>query len=60
MKPPAFHRRNQACGGCGFPLHVSDAAALLSQGVKREQDAKFKPADPGAQAEDVSDGKFGT
>lgn len=26
MKPPRFHRRDQACGGCGFPLHVTYAA----------------------------------
>lgn len=56
MKPPCFHRRDQACGCCGFPLHVQDAAALLSQGVKGELDAEFEPADPGAEAENVADG----
>lgn len=49
MKPPAFHRRDQACGGCGFPLHVSDSARVGSG----KSDAKLKPADTGAQREDV-------
>lgn len=59
MKPPCFHRRDQACGGCGFPLHVSDASARKAQSVESEQDAKFKPSDPGAKGEDVSGGRLG-
>jgi hypothetical protein len=49
MKPPCFHARDQACGGCGFPLHVQDAArAGFSDG-----DAEFEAADPGAETEDI-------
>lgn len=53
MKPPCFHRRDQACGGCSFPLHVADPAASLSEMPESEQDAELKSADPGAQGEDV-------
>lgn len=49
MKPPRLHARDQACGGSGFPLHVSDAAR---EGFGNS-DAEFQPADPGAEAEDV-------
>lgn len=54
MKPPCVHRRDQACGGCGFPLHVADAPASLSPMMEGEQDAEFKSTDPGAEGEDVS------
>ncbi len=53
MKPPCVHRRDQACGGCGFPLHVTDAASNLSPMVKGEQDSELQSADPGAEGEDV-------
>lgn len=54
MKPPCFHRRDQACSGRCFPLHVTDAAASLSSGVESEQDSEFEPSDPGAEGEDVA------
>lgn len=54
MKPPCFHRRDQACGGCGFPLHVADASASLSPIEESKLDAEFKASDPCAQGEDVS------
>lgn len=53
MKPPRFHRRDQACGGCSFPLHVTDPATILSAMSEGEQDAEFESADSGAQGEDV-------
>jgi hypothetical protein len=53
MKPPCVHRRDQACGCCGFPLHVTDAACSLSAGVEGEGDAELEPADAGAEGEDV-------
>ena len=54
MKPPRFHRRDQACGGSGFPLHVTDAPASLSPMMEGEQDAEFESADSGAEREDVA------
>lgn len=60
MKPPCFHRRNQACGGCALPLQVSDSSALHSQGVEGELDAEFKSSDAGADAEDVEGDRLGT
>jgi len=54
MKPPRFHARDQACGGCGFPLHVTDASSLFAVDAESEGDAEFEPADASAQAEDVS------
>lgn len=54
MKPPCFHRRDQACGGCGFPLHVTDPTASLSAGVEGEQDSELEATDAGAEGEDVS------
>jgi hypothetical protein len=53
MKPPRFHRRDQAGGGSSFPLHVTDAAASLSAMMVGELQSKLKPADAGADAEDV-------
>nr|WP_244309740.1 hypothetical protein [Sphingobium fuliginis] len=53
MKPPCFHRRDQACACCCFPLHVADAAASLSPMVESEQDAEFETADACAEGEDV-------
>ena len=53
MKPPCLHRRDQACGGCGFPLHVADPSASLSPMMEGEQDAEFKSADAGAEGQDV-------
>jgi hypothetical protein len=53
MKPPCFHRRDQAGGSCGFPLHVTDASCSLSPGVQGEGDAEFEPSDAGAEGEDV-------
>jgi hypothetical protein len=60
MKPPCFHRRDQACGGCGFPLHVTDPSASLSETVESELHAEFKPSDACAQGQDVSHAMFGT
>lgn len=54
MKPPCFHRRCQACGGSGFPLHVADAASCEAVKSESEPDAEFKPADAGTEREDVS------
>ena len=54
MKPPRFHRRDQACGGSCFPLHVTDPAASLSPMSEGEQDAEFESTDAGAEGEDVS------
>lgn len=45
MKPPCFHRRDQTCGCCGFPLHVQDAARLFAAQSESEADAEFKPSD---------------
>lgn len=49
MKPPRFHACDQACGGRGFPLHVSDAA----RSGLGNADAEFQPADAGAEGQDV-------
>lgn len=49
MKPPRRHARDQACGGRGFPLHVSDTA---SSGLGNS-DAELQSADAGAEGEDV-------
>jgi hypothetical protein len=49
MKPPCFHRRDQARGGCNVPLHEADRASVR----KRQTDAKFKSSDAGAEGEDV-------
>jgi len=54
MKPPCVHRRDQACGSCGFPLHVADASASLTPMMQGEQDAEFKSSDACAQREDVA------
>lgn len=54
MKPPRFHRTDQACGGCSFPLHVADAACSLSPMSESEGDSKLESADAGAEGEDVS------
>lgn len=53
MKPPRFHRRDQACGCSCFPLHVTDAAHSLSAMVVGELQAEFEASDPGADGEDV-------
>lgn len=50
MKPPCFHRRDQARGGCNFPLHEQYRASERH----RQTDAKFEPADSGAEGQDVS------
>lgn len=57
MKPPCFHRRDQACGGCGFPLHVAYAASRCAEQSQSEVDSKFEPADAGAEGHDV-DGTY--
>jgi hypothetical protein len=49
MQPPRLHARDQACGGCGFPLHVHDTA----RSGFGNSDAKFKSADAGAEGEAV-------
>lgn len=49
MKPPCFHRRHQARGGCNFPLHEADRASLRHS----QTDAEFKSSDPGAEGHDV-------
>jgi hypothetical protein len=54
MKPPRTHRRDQASGGCGFPLHVTDASCSLSAGVEGEGDAEFEASDASAEGQDVS------
>ena len=54
MKPPCFHRRDQACGGCGFPLHVTDAADILSPMPVGEPQSKLKASDAGTDAEHVN------
>jgi hypothetical protein len=53
MKPPRFHARDQARGGSGFPLHVSDAA----RSGFGNSDAELKAANSCADSEGV---KFGT
>lgn len=53
MKPPRFHRRDQACGGCGFPLHVAEAADNLSPMMVGELQAEFEASDACADGEDV-------
>jgi hypothetical protein len=55
MKPPRFHARDQACGCRGFPLHVADAAASLSEMVESKQDSELEPSDAGTEGEDVAD-----
>ena len=53
MKPPCFHRRDQACGGCSFPFHVADASASLSPMAEGEQDSEFESSDACAEGHDV-------
>lgn len=53
MKPPCFHRRDQACGCCGFPLHVTDAAQSLSAMVESEGDSEFEASNPGTYSHDI-------
>lgn len=57
MKPPRFHRRDQACGGSGFPLHVTDASDSLSAIMVGELQSEFEPADAGADGKDVDSGR---
>lgn len=54
MNPPCFHRRDQACGGSGFSLHVADAATSLSAMIEGEQDTEFKASDARTEGHDVS------
>jgi len=49
MKPPCFHRRDQARGGCGFPLHEADLASARN----RQTDTKVEPSDAGAEGQHV-------
>lgn len=61
MKPPRFHRRDQACGGCSFPLHVTDAAYILSpmppdSVPMGEHETEFESADAGGDGEGVDGG----
>lgn len=58
MKPPRFHRRDQARGGCGFPLHVADASDSLSAIIVGEAQSEFEASDPGADGEDVDGSGF--
>ncbi len=53
MKPPRFHRRDQAGGCSSFPLHVTDAAHSLSAMMVGELQSKLEPADAGADGEGV-------
>ena len=53
MKPPRFHRRDQAGGGSSFPLHVTDAADSASPMMVGGLQSKLEPADAGADGEDV-------
>lgn len=54
MKPPCFHRRDQAADCCDFPLHVADAATNLSAMMEGEQDSEFEASDACAEGHDVS------
>lgn len=49
MNPPCLHARDQRRDRRGFPLHVTDA----SRSGFGNSDAKFQPADPGAEAEQM-------
>lgn len=49
MKPPRLHARDQACGGSGFPLHVSDSA----RSGFGNSNAELESADPGAEGDGV-------
>lgn len=53
MKPPRFHRRDQAGGCSSFPLHVTDAADSLSDMVVSELQSEFEASDAGTYAENV-------
>ncbi|TCM21529.1 hypothetical protein EDF56_101193 [Novosphingobium sp. PhB165] len=53
MKPPCFHRRDQTCGSCGFPLQVTYTAPILSPMAEGEQNSEFKAANSGAAGEDI-------
>lgn len=54
MKPPCFHRRDQAGGSCGFPLHCTDESASLSDMIEGELDAELESADASAEGQNVS------
>jgi hypothetical protein len=45
MKPPCFHRRDQACGCCCFPLQVADASASLSPMMEGKLQSEFESTD---------------
>lgn len=49
MKPPRFHRRHQARGGCNFPLHVADRASRRDS----QTDAELESSGSGAEGNDV-------
>ena len=53
MKPPRFHRRDQACGCSGFPLHVHDAAHSLSAMMVGELQSEFEASDASADGKHV-------
>lgn len=57
MKPPRFHRRDQACGCSCFPLHVTDAADILSPMLVSEAQSEFELADAGADGDCVEGGR---
>jgi hypothetical protein len=53
MKPPRFHRRDQACGCSCFPLHVTDASDSLSAMMVGELQAEFEASDAGTYSQDI-------
>lgn len=53
MKPPCFHRRDQAGSSCGFPLHCNDEATARSEIVESEFDSEFKASNPGTYSHDI-------
>ena len=53
MKPPRFHRRDQACGCSDFPLQVADAAHSLSPMMVGKLQSEFEASDASADGEGV-------
>jgi hypothetical protein len=53
MKPPRFHRRDQACGCRGFDLHKTDASKRRSEIIVSELQSEVETSDAGTDAEAV-------
>lgn len=53
MKPPRFHRRDQACGCRGFDLHKTDASKRRSEIIVSELQSEVEASDAGADGEAV-------